>query len=207
MSNSLVNLPAPSPIKRKLCSTADNSDSRQGENQHIQKRVSGYRSTKQSYLNGTVMSFQNNLYRIKYDDGDEEDVPFRDPNASDGRDLVRMLDNYARHVSVRDCATSSENDDGQIDHSDQMHVVDSVLDSSDKTLDTANLSKLSSWTHSSLPTMLLSGTTSLNDSIDTIIQLCHLLEETVKAGIRLDLIRESRREFDNGNTKVRSLIK
>jgi hypothetical protein len=69
---------------------------------------------------------------------------------------------------------------------------------------TENLARLSSWIHSSLPKLVSSDTMFLNDSIDNLMQVCLLLEETVKSGIRLDLIRESRREFDNGNTKVRS---
>jgi hypothetical protein len=208
MSDSLVNLPAPSPIKRKF-----NSVSNQGQSQYIQKRVTGYFSTEQSYFHGTVTSFQNNRYRIKYDDGDEEDVALDDPDAPDGRDLIRMLDNYARlkeetgESSVQDGAIESEKDDVQHDPSAQMQLVDSILDNSDKIVDSASLSRLSSWVHSSHLSILSSNTMSFPDFIDNIIQLCLLLEETIKAGIRLDLIRESRREYDNGNTKVRSLVK
>lgn len=225
MSHSLMNLPAPSPVRRKTSkpkATKDTNDT--NTNSYIQQRVAGYFSTKRSFVKGTVTSYQNNIFRIEYDDGNGDEVLFNDPNAEDGRDLVRMIENYARfdkETVEMDPQELKDNHNYQVDflpddcsenqNEMRMQFLDSILDSTDRVLDSDALSKISTWVHtdtSELSTTQIdsSETTSGNSSVgffESISQLCTLLEDTVKVGIRLDLIQESRKEFDLENLKVR----
>lgn len=68
----------------------------------IKKRVAGYFSAYPDQLfRGTVASYRANLgeeplFHIVYDDGDEEEVLYIDKNASEGRDLKRLLATFER---------------------------------------------------------------------------------------------------------------
>lgn len=195
MRNSLVNLPAPSPVKRKSSKLKAPKDTT--TNSFIRQRVSGYFSTKHSYVNGTVISFQNNVYRIHFDDGNEEDVQFNDPNAKDGRDLVHMIENYTRFdkgsntmdhpQKIDDNASnpigSFRNDCSENQYETRIQFIDSILDSADRVLDSVALSKLSSWVHtdvSALANIHVEASETVSDIntngyFESLCQLCTLL--------------------------------
>jgi hypothetical protein len=68
---------------------------------YIGRRVAGYFPRFKKYYRGTVVKFYKNdeevLFRIKYDDGDEEFINYSDENAVEGRDLKRLLENFEKY--------------------------------------------------------------------------------------------------------------
>lgn len=68
---------------------------------YIGRRVAGYFPRFKKYYRGTVVKFYKNdeevIFRIKYDDGDEEFINYDDENAIEGRDLKRLLENFEKY--------------------------------------------------------------------------------------------------------------
>lgn len=68
---------------------------------YVGRRVVGYFPRFKKYYHGTVVNFYQNddevIFRIKYDDGDEEFINYSDDNAIEGRDLKRLLENFDKY--------------------------------------------------------------------------------------------------------------
>lgn len=68
---------------------------------YVGRRVVGYFPRFKKYYRGTVINFYVNddevIFRVKYDDGDEEFINYNDEYAIEGRDLKRLLENFDKH--------------------------------------------------------------------------------------------------------------